>query len=201
MILSQQPAIAASLAAVGNPYGQACNVTVTGGTVTGILSYPPASATPYVLNPALPASTVVTYNSNPFPVAVSITGGSVTVVSVNGSATGLAASPTVAVVPPGGTIALTYTGSPSWSWAALVAGFCGTSIPSPASLAVVPGGSIVLVYSVGPAWSWTNPINMQEPADFAAMNTTALPDEWHNLPYGAGHIAAGQAGLGVAVSN
>lgn len=173
MALTPQPTIPLTTVALVNPYGQACSVTVTDGTITGVLVYP-ALAGP-VATPALPATTVAATNFSGFPVAVAITGGTVSAVTVNGSATGLTASPTTAVVPVGGTIALTYTGSPAWAWSALCAGFCGTSIPSPASVPVPPGASVVLVYSVAPTWVWANPLTVRRRRAGCTRSLTTWP--------------------------
>ncbi len=199
MPLTPQPAIPATTVPLANPYGQACALTITGGTVTGILVTPAFPAP--VLTPALPATTVSATNFSGGPVAVAITGGTVSAVTVNGSATGLTASPTTAVVPVNGTIALTYTGSPAWTWSQLVAGYAGTSIPSPAYLPVPPGASVTLIYSVVPtSWLWSNPITEQGPGFLQGSNTVATIDDIHNLPY-ATHAAAGQTALGIAVAN
>jgi hypothetical protein len=63
--------------------------------------------------PAFPATTVVTTNPFPFDLMVYITGGTVTLISLDGSGIG-----TTTAVPlrlrAGGTIAVTYTGTPAW---------------------------------------------------------------------------------------
>jgi hypothetical protein len=64
--------------------------------------------------PSFPLTTVPYTSTFPVPVLVTITGGTVTNVSVNGS-TVLSGDGTV-LVPPLGSITVTYTGSPSWTW-------------------------------------------------------------------------------------
>lgn len=59
----------------------------------------------------LAATTVNSTNPNAFPVNVTISGGTVTSVSVGGTATGT--GPGVYTVPGGGTFKASYTGSPS----------------------------------------------------------------------------------------
>ena len=64
--------------------------------------------------PAVPASGTVTTNTTGVPVTVYINGGTVTAISVNGSATGVAGG--AVRVPSAGTITLTYSVAPTWQW-------------------------------------------------------------------------------------
>lgn len=64
--------------------------------------------------PAVPATTVALKNPYNVDATVHITGGTVTVVSIGGSATGLIAG--TFRVPAQQTITLTYSVSPSWTW-------------------------------------------------------------------------------------
>jgi hypothetical protein len=68
-----------------------------------------------VSTPTLPASTVAATNTSGQYVAVGISGGTVTAVTVNGvqvaSGTGVNVS-----LPPGGTISVTYSVAPTWTW-------------------------------------------------------------------------------------
>jgi hypothetical protein len=73
----------------------------------------PGAAT-LVTTPAVPASTVAQFNPNGFPVIVTVTGGTVTVISVNGNVTGQTSG--AIVVPAAGTITLTYSAAPTWTW-------------------------------------------------------------------------------------
>lgn len=75
-----------------------------------------SGAAPTVSQPAVPATGVAQYNNNAFPVVVTVSGGTVSGIAVNGTATGLT---TGAInVPTNGTITLTYTVAPTWVWAA-----------------------------------------------------------------------------------
>jgi hypothetical protein len=78
----------------------------------------PAAAWPGAANltttPAVPASTVAQFNPNGYPVQVTVTGGTVTVISVNGTVTGQTSG--TVTVPTGGTIAITYSVAPTWAW-------------------------------------------------------------------------------------
>lgn len=72
--------------------------------------YPAANVTA----PAVPASTVTALNPYPYRVAVYITGGTYTAVSVNGGAS--LGTPSTVMLPANATIAITYSVSPSWVW-------------------------------------------------------------------------------------
>jgi hypothetical protein len=79
--------------------------------VLGVLVNNPTPA-----QPAVPATTVAQQNVNPYPVTVVITGGTMTVVAVNGTQVGTGAG--TYLVPAGGTITLTYSVAPTgyvWS--------------------------------------------------------------------------------------
>ena len=184
--------------AVLNQTGQNVDAAITGGTITGILVLPPAGLVPAlaVAAPAVPASTVTATNTNAFPVSVTVTGGTVTVISVGGVASGLTSG--IVVVPAGGTVAITYSVAPTWTWAAIVAGFSGTSIPSPANVPLPPACSLALIYSVAPTMAWTDPIN-EAWEGYAQSNFTAINLEGQ-LPWPA-HAEGGETGLGDAVSN
>lgn len=67
--------------------------------------------------PAVPASTVPQYNNTGSAVVVTVSGGTVTVIAVSGVTTGLTTG--AIYVPAGGTITLTYSVAPTWTWAAV----------------------------------------------------------------------------------
>lgn len=67
-------------------------------------------------SPSVPASGTPQTNTNAWGVSVNVTGGTVTVVSVNGVATGQTSG--YVFVNAGGTITLTYSVAPTWAWAA-----------------------------------------------------------------------------------
>lgn len=66
--------------------------------------------------PSFPSSGTAQATGYAFPVIVTITGGTISDVSVNGSSVGT--SDGSYVVPSLGTITVTYTGTPSWTWTA-----------------------------------------------------------------------------------
>jgi hypothetical protein len=67
-----------------------------------------------VATPAVPASTVSVVNSTGQDVSVTITGGTMTNVSVNGTTVGAGAGSYN--LPQGGSISMTYTVAPTWAW-------------------------------------------------------------------------------------
>ena len=97
-----------------------------------------AAASP-VVTPAVPASTTPATNGNPLAVLVTITGGTVTLVAVNGG-TVATSSPASAVVPTGGTIAITYSVAPTWTWATAELPQSGSSSMTAAVSATAPAG-------------------------------------------------------------
>jgi hypothetical protein len=66
-------------------------------------------------SPAVPASGTAAVNSNPWSVAVTVTGGTLTEVAVNGVSAGTGDG--TYFVPAGGSITLTYSVAPTWAWA------------------------------------------------------------------------------------
>lgn len=97
-----------------------------------------AANTP-VAAPAVPASTVAADNGAGIPVAVTVAGGTVTVIAVNGTATGLTSG--TVVVPYPGTITLTYSAAPAWAWAPAVLPASGSSsMTAQVSAAAPPTG-------------------------------------------------------------
>ncbi len=96
---------------------QGANAVTLGGpgvTAGAGLVLPPAVP---VVTPAVPATGVAQYSNSSQPVIVTVTGGTVTVIAVNGVTTGLTTG--AIYVPVGGTITLTYSAAPAWAWAAV----------------------------------------------------------------------------------
>jgi hypothetical protein len=67
-----------------------------------------------VAAPAVPASTVAATNTFPHAVLVTLRGGTVSAVAVDGVALSVLSS--LVLVPAGKTIALTYAVAPTWTW-------------------------------------------------------------------------------------
>ena len=67
-----------------------------------------------VTAPSVPASGTPVANPTGGYVSVVITGGTMTNVSVNGTTVGTGAG--TYQLPPGGTISMTYSAAPTWSW-------------------------------------------------------------------------------------
>jgi len=70
-----------------------------------------------VTNPGVPASTTPLVSTYNFPVLVNIVGGTMTNVSINGQTVGTGAG--TYLLPALGTITLTYTVAPTWTWTAV----------------------------------------------------------------------------------
>lgn len=64
--------------------------------------------------PAVPATTVDQVNTSPWNMWVEVVGGTVTVVSVDGSSTGRVVG--AFLLRPGSKINLTYSAAPTWKW-------------------------------------------------------------------------------------
>lgn len=87
----------------------------------------------------LAATTVASVNPNPVPVSVTITGGTVTVIAVNGVVTGLTTG--TFTIPAGGSVTVTYTVGPAFTMAD-IAPAAGTLVTGVLAqyLAVTPAG-------------------------------------------------------------
>lgn len=77
--------------------------------------WPFSLSAPTISSPAVPATTVAAANSTGTVVAVTITGGTLTFVYVNGTQAGTTAG--LYHVPVAGTISITYSVAPTWAWA------------------------------------------------------------------------------------
>lgn len=76
------------------------------------------SAAAIIGTPALPASGVALTNTAGVPVRVFINGGSVSLIAINGVASGFT-SGAMLLLQPGETLAVTYSTTPSWNWIAV----------------------------------------------------------------------------------
>lgn len=97
-----------------------------------------------VTSPAVPSSTVAATNSTGTVVAVAISGGTLTSVVVNGTQVGTTAG--TYLVPAGGTISITYSAAPSWTWALPVTN--GSVSTGGAALPFASGGTSFAVGQV-----------------------------------------------------
>jgi hypothetical protein len=77
--------------------------------------WPFTLAAPAVASPAVPLTTVPVTNATGTVVAVTVTGGTLTFVFVNGVQAGTTAG--TYLVPVAGTISVTYSAAPTWAWA------------------------------------------------------------------------------------
>lgn len=90
---------------------------VNGGANLKVLSVMAAHAPGAKTAPSVPATTVAHTNTFWRDCAVSVAGGTVTAIAVDGTATGLTSG--TVIVPSGKTITLTYSDAPTWTWTAL----------------------------------------------------------------------------------
>lgn len=140
--------------------------------------------------PAVPASTVTYLNNTGQTAYVTVIGGTVTNISVNGS-TVSGGSNYMATVPAGQTIAITYSVAPTWYWSTFTPAVpaSGTAIANPTgqditvilasgttthitvngtdratttpAFVMLPNGeSISLTYSVAPVWAWMDYLDL-----------------------------------------
>ena len=143
-----------------------------------------------IAQPAVPASTVTTTNTSGQTVFVTVIGGTVTHITVNGADQATSTNFT-ATVAAGQTIAITYSAAPTWYWSTFtpavpasltpVANTTGQDITvvlasgtvthitvngtdrgttTPANVMVPNGQSITLTYSAAPVWAWMNFFNL-----------------------------------------
>lgn len=134
--------------------------------------------------PPVPASTVTYTNTSGQTAFVTVTGGTVTHITVNGSDQATSTN-FMATVPAGGTIAITYSVVPAWYWSTMTPAVpaSGTAVvnttgqnisimlaagtvthvnvngtdratSSPANVMLPAGEPITLTYSVAPVWAW-----------------------------------------------
>lgn len=92
-------------------------IAVTGGGNLEIIAANQARGN--VTAPGVPSSTVALVNPFYRHAAVTITGGTVSAIAVDGVATGFTATGATVVVPSGKSITLTYSAGPSWKWTLL----------------------------------------------------------------------------------
>lgn len=143
-----------------------------------------------IQQPAVPASTVTTTNTSGQTAFVTVIGGTVTSINVNGAqvATGTGFT---ATVPNGATIAVTWSATPTWYWSTFTPAVPASTVAAvnttgqditvvlaagtvthiavngtdrgtttPANVMVPNGQSITLTYSVAPVWAWMNFFNL-----------------------------------------
>jgi hypothetical protein len=103
-----------------------------------------------MIAPAVPSTTVAAVNGYPLPALVTITGGTVTLVQV-GAATMATSSPASVIVPSGGSITLTYSAAPTWTWAAAELPQSGSSSMVVAVSGTAPAGGQA---GVIPQFTW-----------------------------------------------
>ena len=111
-----------------------------------------------VSTPTLPASTVPGFNTTGQYVACNLTGGTVTAVVVNGSTVAAATGVNVSL-PPGASLAITYSAAPTMTWT------------DPLEEGYTPGYSTENVGAEGPGYS---PITALPLTSHTAAGTSGL---------------------------
>lgn len=142
--------------------------------------------------PPVPASTDTYTNATGQAAYVTVIGGTVTGISVNGSTVSSGSNYT-ATVPAGGTIAITYSAAPAWYWSTLTPAVPSSAVAvpnttgkditvvlasgtvthvtvngtdratsSPANVMLPAGESITLTYSGAPVWAWMDFLDLAE---------------------------------------
>lgn len=108
--------LSAATALTANGYGLEWGWQLTAGkrTDTAATNGTGYDAGDALATPAVPASTTPVTNASPLPATVVISGGTVTTILVNGVSAG--SGDGTYTVPPGGTIAVTYSVAPTWTW-------------------------------------------------------------------------------------
>jgi len=84
------------------------------GTKIFIINNPDFNPVGSVGPPSVPATTVNYTNAYGYPCQVQVYGGTVTEIAIDDIATGLTSG--IFMIPPGGTINITYSAAPSWRW-------------------------------------------------------------------------------------
>lgn len=140
-------------AAQGNGFGLEWGVALTAGlrTDTGAANGATLDQGAAFSTPSVPATTVPVTNTSPLPATVVVSGGTVSNVAVNGVTAGTGDG--TYTVPAGGTITLTYSAAPTWTWT------LQTAFGAQAYLQVtaITGTSVtVAVQDSADGSSWTN---------------------------------------------
>lgn len=155
----------------GQGYGLEWGVQLTAGlrTDTGATNGTSLDQGAGFATPGVPLTTVPVTNTSPLPATVVVSGGTGTNVSINGVLQGTFDG--TYTVPPGGTIALTYSVAPTWTWTLQtlvgaqaylqVTSFTGTSVT-------------VAVQDSADNSSWANVTGLSFTAVTAAPNTQRL---------------------------
>jgi hypothetical protein len=122
--------------------------------------------------PALPATTVAAVNTTGKSLGVVFVGGTITAVTVNGATANVPQTGGSVALPPAGSIAVTYTGTPYWAWMDWL------------DLAPLPNSN-------GTAYAQANTVAPTGTAGYSELNTLAY----------AAHATGGMPGWAAGVAN
>lgn len=129
--------------------------------------------------PAIPASLVAQANTTEENVLVVITGGTMTNVSVNGVTAGSGAG--TYLVPTGGSITMTYSVAPTWTWTTVVA---NPAVPATTVALANPTGQWVDVAISGGTVTAVN-VNGTQVASGTGVNVAVPPGGNISITYSA----------------
>jgi hypothetical protein len=140
-----------------------------------------------IQQPAVPASTVTTTNTSGQTAFVTIIGGTVTSVNVNAVQVATGTSFT-ATVPAGGTIAVTYSGAPTWYWSTFTPAVAasGTAVPNTTGqdiTVVLAGGTVTHITVNGTDRGTTTPAQVMVPNGASITLTYSGAPVWAWLNY------------------
>lgn len=141
----------------------------------------PSTTTPSPNTPAVPASGVAVQNTNLYPVNVTISGGTLTAVAVNGITVGTGDG--TYLVPSGAAISMTYSVAPTWAWAGIattntpILSVYPSTVNTVAPIAAIPatinGGNVEAVQT----WS-SNAAVLKDSAGITLYCATANINTW-----------------------
>jgi hypothetical protein len=165
-------------------------------------------AAPTVASPAVPVSTVTAANGTGAAVAVAVSGGVVTAVTVNGTQVAPTAAQTSGTTTPA-VPASTVTATNGNAWPVLVTITGGTltavtvnsiQVGTTAGTYLVPAGqTIAVTYSVAPTWAWAaagSPSAVTVPAGGTIAATYSAAPTWAwALPATSAAVSAGGTAL------
>ncbi len=148
--------------------------------------WPMTLAAPTVSSPAVPATTVPAANGTGTVVAVTITGGTLSSVVVNGTQAGTTAG--TYLVPVAGTISITYSVAPSWAWAL------------PQTNGPVTAGGTALPFAAGGTSFAQGQVLIVDPSGTSDVVTVSGTPTGTSVPVGALNSAHG-SGVSVTVAS
>ncbi|QHC73772.1 glycosyl hydrolase family 28-related protein [Rathayibacter sp. VKM Ac-2805] len=198
MYATTTPSVPPGATPLYNPYSFPVTITFTGSvstvTINGVLQ---ASASTYSLpgfgyisltygspptwtwtvptTPGIPASTGTVINPFPYQVAITLTGGTVSAVSINGAMKGTTSG--YFQLPVAGSISLTYSSAPTWTW--LTAATSSGIETDHGAVGVLYDNINVNGFSNG--FLLSKPVNREYPSDITITNSKIINVNFHGI--------------------